>query len=262
MQSSKSNQQWFESQSFWTHYAPVLFDEERWSEAPFVAQRVVDLAHLKPGDLLLDAGCGPGRIAVELAALGIQVTGVDMITSFLEAGEESAQSEGVDIQWVQDDLRRFVRPQSFNAAVSLYTSFGYCQDIEEDRQILENIARSLKPNGFFILECVSRETALLHFTEGEEFQRGGFEVSTHFELLKDNRGLLSQWNIQNQQECHSHSFVQRLYSAEELKEILFSLGYKTVDFFGGWDARPYDEKADTMVLVAQMGSLMRNSEVL
>ena len=62
--SDSLHRQWFESESFWLDYAPVLFDEERWSEAADVAESVVRLAELEPGDRILDAGCGPGRIAV------------------------------------------------------------------------------------------------------------------------------------------------------------------------------------------------------
>ena len=35
---------WFESESFWTQYAPIMFDDARWAEAPAVARYVKDLA--------------------------------------------------------------------------------------------------------------------------------------------------------------------------------------------------------------------------
>lgn len=246
-----SNREWFESENFWLDYAPVLFDENRWSEAVDVAESVIRMANLKPGNAVLDAGCGPGRIAVELAALGIKVTGVDMITAYLEAARESAQAEGVFLEPVKADLRCFRRPCAFEAAVSLYTSFGYCQTEEEDLLILKNIAASLKPGGRFILECVSRETALLHFTPGETFERGGFRVTTRFELINGNRGLLSRWDIDNGTVSRTHSFVQRLYAAEELCTILRSIGFEQTALHGTWNGAPYDSNADTMILLAR-----------
>lgn len=242
--------QWFESQSFWLDYAAVLFDEDRWSEAVDAAEKIVRLANLKPGDTVLDAGCGPGRIAVELAVLGMNVTGVDLIEPYLAAAAESAQAEAVAFEPVCADLRRFCRPHAFKAALSLYTSFGYCRTSEEDRQILRNIADSLQPGGCFILECVSRETALLHFTEGESFERGGFRVHTHFELLNDNRALLSRWDIENDTLRRSHTFSQRLYGASELIDILKELGFSQTRLYGNWRGASYDDNADTMILVA------------
>ena len=48
--SDSGETQWFESESFWTDYAPVLFDEERWSEAAGVAESVVRMAELTAGE--------------------------------------------------------------------------------------------------------------------------------------------------------------------------------------------------------------------
>ena len=81
---------WFESESFWTTFAPIMFDDARWAEAPTVARYVKDLAGLKAGSKILDAGCGLGRISVELAALDLDVTGVDIIQAELDAAAESA----------------------------------------------------------------------------------------------------------------------------------------------------------------------------
>ena len=50
--------QWFEEEDFWINYAPIMFDDARWAEAPDVAEYVKKIANLKEGDSVLDAGCG------------------------------------------------------------------------------------------------------------------------------------------------------------------------------------------------------------
>ena len=99
--------EWFESEQFWENYGPIKFDEQRWSEAGAVAESVVRIAGLEKGAKILDAGCGPGRISVELAILGMDVTGVDLIQSELDAARESAEDEGVFLNLVKSDLRTF-----------------------------------------------------------------------------------------------------------------------------------------------------------
>jgi cyclopropane fatty-acyl-phospholipid synthase-like methyltransferase len=59
--------QWFEKEAFWVNYGPIMFDSSRWAEAPTVAEQVCKIAGLSEGSSILDAGCGPGRISVELA---------------------------------------------------------------------------------------------------------------------------------------------------------------------------------------------------
>lgn len=287
MEKNEKKQDWFESESFWAQYSPVLFDAQRWAEAPTVAEGVLriigapaeipgaassdsaarteaeakadakadakpDVPSLHQGPAILDAGCGPGRIAVELAARGARVTGVDLIRPFLNAALESAQDEGVELDLVQADLRTFTRPETYDAAVSLYTSFGYCDTIEEDMQILKNIAVSVKKGGWFILEMTGREIAVRDFTEGEWFERGGFTVLTEFTVVGAWEGLRSRWMlIDDAGRKLDHVFVQRLYSAVELKRLMLASGFSSVEIYGDFDFSPYNEKARTMVLVAR-----------
>ena len=270
---------WFESEKFWTQYAPIMFDDARWAEAPAVAQYVKDIAGLGEGAKVLDAGCGLGRISVELAALGLDVTGVDIIQSELDAARDSAEAEGVPLNLINQDLRTFHSPNQFDCAINLYTSFGYCATIEEDMQILKNIAASLKPGGCFILECTSRETAILYWTPGEEFERAGYKVVTHFEVVGAWEGLKSQWtlyplsesslrdnnkatSLQDNNKTPSlrgadatkqsidHTFIQRLYPASFLRDKLLEFGFTKAAVYGDYDFSPYNEHARTMVIVA------------
>ncbi len=244
--------EWFENENFWQDYAPVIFDENRWAEASGIASAVMSLAELKCGNSVLDAGCGPGRISVELALLGLNVTGIDIIQSELDAAKESAEYENVALTLLNKDLRFFKSEQKYDCVVNLYTSFGYCKTKEDDFLILKNIFDCVKNGGIFILECVSRETAILNFTEGEKFFRSGIAVETNFSVVGAWEGLRSVWNLTFADgKKIEHEFVQRLYSAPELKNELLKIGYKNVEIYGGYKKQPYDQTAATMVLVCK-----------
>ena len=247
---------WFESESFWTQFAPIMFDDARWAEAPAVAQYVKDLAHLKDGAKVLDAGCGLGRISVELAALNLDVTGVDIIQSELDAARDSAEAEGVPLTLINHDLRNWHAPDQFDCAVNLYTSFGYCETVDEDLQILHNIADSVKPDGTFIMECTSRETAVMYWTPGEEFERAGYKVVTHFEVTGVWEGLKSQWILypltgDTTKPVVDHTFIQRLYPATFLRDKLLEFGFSKAEVYGDYDLSPYNEHARTMIIIGK-----------
>src|SRR5688572_16014470 len=76
-------------------------------EAAFVA----DL--LEPGARVLDAGCGTGRVAVELARRGFDVTGADNDPSMLEVAR---RSDGV--RWHDADLAALDLPERFDLVVA------------------------------------------------------------------------------------------------------------------------------------------------
>lgn len=249
---NKVKKEWFENADFWEKYSPVIFDENRWAEAPGVALAVKKMAELKSVSSVLDAACGPGRISVELALLGFDVTGVDIIQSELVAAQDSAEAEGVKLTVLKEDLRNFSSEKKYDCAVNLYTSIGYCENPEDDLKILRNIYESLKPSGIFILETISRETAIINFTKGEDFFRSGIRVITEFSVVGAWEGLCSSWTLVfSDGKKIEHQFVQRLYSAPELKKELLKIGYKTVEIYGGYEKQPYDQNAKTMVMVCK-----------
>ncbi|MCR4953536.1 MAG: class I SAM-dependent methyltransferase [Treponema sp.] len=258
----KSGPEWFESEDFWLNYSPIMFDENKWNEAPAVAECVKKIAGLKKGSTVLDAGCGLGRISVELADLELDVTGVDLIQAELDAAKEYAQAENVPLKLVKADLRSFNAPEQFDCTINLYTSFGYCDTIEEDLQILKNMAASVQKGGTLILECVSRETAILYFTQGEEFERAGFLVRTEFSVEGAWEGLKSRWTLFPQgtnltknpdtKPVVDHVFTQRLYSAVDLCNFIKKeCGFTSAQTYGDFELSPYDQNAKTMVIVAK-----------
>ena len=109
------------------------------------------------GGSVLDLCCGPGRHSVELARRGFQVTGVDRSPFLLAKAREQAAKSGASVEWVEQDMRNFVRPASFDLALSLFTSFGYFEDEQDDLRVLRNIHQSLKENGVLIIEVLGKE---------------------------------------------------------------------------------------------------------
>lgn len=252
MEPNKSKKEWFEEEDFWLNYAPVMFDQNLWAEAHGVAEGIVDLANLKQGYSVLDVCSGPGRISVELALLGMKVTAIDITQPYLDIAKETADDEGVELELINHDMRTFKTEKKYDAAVNTYNSFGYCDSISDDNKILKSTYDALKDNGVFLIELMSRETAVKNFTEGEWYQRENLTILTEFTVEGLWEGLRSKWIIINEEGKRlSHEFVQRLYSAKELKDNLLEAGFSEVKAYGGFDGRPYDHNAMTMVLVAR-----------
>ncbi|KRE53749.1 bifunctional 2-polyprenyl-6-hydroxyphenol methylase/3-demethylubiquinol 3-O-methyltransferase UbiG [Phycicoccus sp. Soil748] len=77
-------------------------------EAAFVASL------MSPPVRVLDAGCGTGRVAIQLTALGYHCTGVDADAAMIEVAEQRDPST----TWVRQDLSRLqLRSQAFEMAV-------------------------------------------------------------------------------------------------------------------------------------------------
>src|SRR4051812_30786670 len=66
-----------------------------------------------PPASVLDAGCGTGRVAIELARRGVAVTGVDVDASMLATARKSAP----DLNWYEHDLATFDLGRTFDVVV-------------------------------------------------------------------------------------------------------------------------------------------------
>ena len=134
---------WFDDESFWNGLYPFMFAERKFDIAEDEARSILDLVNLGEGDVL-DLACGPGRHAVALAKEGFRVTGVDLSPFLLQKAISLARTESVDVEWVRDDMRHFVRPEAFDLVINIFTSFGYFDDKRDDTTVLQNIHRNLR----------------------------------------------------------------------------------------------------------------------
>jgi SAM-dependent methyltransferase len=253
--------EWFNDESFWEHYAPIMFDAAHWTEVPLVADAVTHLAHLdlygeeagfSPcGPRILDLCCGFGRITSELSRRGFAACGVDITESYLRTACEDAAHENLDIEYVKADARSFIRPAFFDAAVNLYISFGYFEDPEDDFAMVRNVYESLKPGGAFIIETLGKEIAVRDFVGAEWFEKAGFTVLTEYAPVDSWAGLGNRWILIKDGERIERKFTQRLYSGVELRSLLYRAGFSAVELYGDWDESAYDQYAKKLIAVGR-----------
>ncbi len=241
--------EWFEDEEFWTAYAPIMFDEDRWAEVPAVVDAIERLVRLAPGAAVLDSCCGPGRPSLELASRGYNATGIDITEAYLEAARESSASLE-RARFLRADIRDFSAEEPFDLALNLYTSFGYFSTPEEDVLALRRLRAALKPRGILIVETTGKETAARDFTEGESFERCGWSVRTEFSVVGAWEGLRNRWILTRGAETVDRAFTLRLYSGTELRGALLDAGFSDARILGGLDGSPYDQRASSLVALA------------
>ncbi len=144
---------WFET--IFDERYPELFGPLE-GNAENEVDEIIDLLALQPGSAVEDLGCGRGRHAIPLARRGFAVTGVDLSEKMLGIARTRARKEGVAVEWVREDMRVFRRPGTFDLCLSLFTSFGYFND-EENQKVLDNVGMSLKEGGILLLDLRNAE---------------------------------------------------------------------------------------------------------
>lgn len=108
------------------------------------AKGVVDLLAAKPGERILDLGCGTGTLTAEIAASGAHVVGVDRSSEMIDAARKKFPA----IQFEVCDARAL----PFSAEFDAVFSNAALHWIPEAESVVEGVSRSLKQGGRFIAE--------------------------------------------------------------------------------------------------------------
>jgi len=127
------------------------WDPDRYrSEAGFVAELglpVVDLLAPRPGERILDLGCGEGALTATLAEMGCEVVGVDASPDQIAR----ARAEGLDAHVL--DGHRLIEAPRFEGAFDAVFSNAALHWMKRDPDaVLAGVARALKPGGRFVAE--------------------------------------------------------------------------------------------------------------
>lgn len=122
------------------------------------AEFIIANCRLEPGMSVVDFGCGQGRHALELAAKGILVTGIDYISAFVDVARSRASTSGIaGADFVVDDCRTADLKRAFDVALCLYDVIGSYADENDNLAILRNVVAHTRPGGFVLLSVMNME---------------------------------------------------------------------------------------------------------
>ncbi len=245
--------EWFEDEAYWERVYPFIFPELGSQAVENETDRVLELAGLKDGDVL-DMACGPGRYVMALAKKGFKVTGVDLSPFLLRRAMARAGEETVDVELVQDDMRRFVRPEAYDLVINLNTSIGYFDDKQDDLRVFENMHRSLRKGGVLVIDVMGKEVLARGFvpTSSEELTDGRLLVQRR-EVFDDWTRIRNQWVVVEGDSTTTFRFHLTVYSGQELKDRLMKVGFDDVKLFGDVDGSEYGLAARRLIAVARRG---------
>jgi SAM-dependent methyltransferase len=232
----------------------------------------------RAGSPVLEIGVGTGRLAFCLAAIGVDVVGIDSSVAMLRTLERKRAQVGklpgrVDV--IAADMRRFALRRRFPLAIIAFRTFLYLLTKADQRRALRAVRRHLLPGGRLVMSFFvpPRELVATGRTEPQEMTRfaapnGGGEVVAidWAEFVPGRQRVIShityEWRGtggrnggQETRSCPTRrierELVARYVFPEEVPPLLEGCGYRVVEAYGGFDRRALGVDSREQVWVAE-----------
>jgi SAM-dependent methyltransferase len=197
----------------------------------------------KSGGPVLELGVGSGRIAVPIAAAGIEVVGVDLSAGMLEVARERAELAGVPIDLRLGDMRDPPVDGTFPLVIVPFRSLLHMETDDDRRAALRAVAAHLAPGGRFVFDVFAPSQDDIDETNGKWlerepgiWERADWHVETRTLILRV-RGA----------EAESEMSLAWL-SVGEWKQLLKEEGFKVDRVYGWFDRQPWRGGEDSIYL--------------
>ena len=229
---------------FWR--AAISVEQTR-AEADFINNQL----QVPVGAKLLDVPCGNGRLSIELAAFGFELTGVDIAVEFIDEAKSASQARGVNVDWQNIEMRTLPWTAEFDGAFCFGNSFGYLND-DENADFLTAVSRALKPGARFILDAPAVAECLLpHFVGNRTIELGDISCTIDNRYDHEQSRVFPSFTFVRNGIEDQRSSSQRVYTYKELVGLLGQSGLETVAAYGSLTEEPFQLGAHRLLLVTK-----------
>ena len=210
--------------------------------------------------LVLELGCGTGKMTRLLAGKGYDMIGVDNSVDMLEIAMEKKEEEGQDILYLLQDMREFELYGTVRAVVSVCDSMNYLTEEEDLLEVFRLVNNYLDPGGIFIFDLnteykyeeILGEATIAEDREDASFiwdnyydpeeQINEYDLALFIPVEKDGETLYRKY-----EETH----YQKAYSLEKVKELLAKAGMEFVDAYDAFTRNPVKEDSERIYILAR-----------
>ena len=204
--------------------------------------------------LLLDLGCGTGKLTRFLAEKGYDMIGVDYSYEMLDIAREQSDES---ILYLLQDMREFELYGTVRGIYSACDSLNYILEEDELREVFALVNNYLDPGGLFVfdLNTPHKYTELLaENTFAETRDEGSFIWENYYDeeekineydltlYIKEEDGRFQRFEETHIQKCYELTTVQRL---------LEEAGMEFVAAYDAYTKEPVSEESEKVLVIAR-----------
>lgn len=150
---------------------------------------VFSLIDIKPGELVLDVGCGTGNYTIELVKRGVDAIGIDSSEEMVAYARIKAKNANIETSFHTSDAMNLPFPDS---TFDMVISNGLLCFLKEPEKALMEMRRVLKPGGRLVVGVLNRWSPWALFRRIKGFFKDTIYNQAHFISPPELEGLLKR----------------------------------------------------------------------
>lgn len=204
--------------------------------------------------LLLDLGCGTGKLTRIMENYGYDMIGVDNSYEMLDIAREHSTD---NILYLLQDMREFELYGTVRAIYSACDSINYILEEDELRDVFALANNYLDPGGLFVFDINSPykyKELLAENTFAETREEGSFIWENYF----DEEEQINEYDLTLYIKEEKESFLrfqevhyQKCYELSTIKTLLEEAGMEFVAAYDAYTKQPISEESEKILIIAR-----------
>ena len=237
-------EEWFDSPLYELLYANRNEDEAN-KLADLIEQKIPNVDYSR----IVDVGCGRGRHSITLAERGYHITGLDLSTHAIEKAKRITADRGLqNVEFIVQDMRQPLSTR-FDAALNLFTTFGYFIDNEQNEQVLESVNSMLKKNGLFLIDYLNSNRVEDELVPEEHGSHKGVEFTINRYI--ENGCVFKKIRFSGDKVGSPKEYNERvkLYDRKWFEDVMERSGFLIHEVMGNYSGDAFDELSSPRLII-------------
>ena len=210
-------------------------------------------------ELVLDLGCGTGRMTLELARRGYDMTGVDLSPEMLDIARENAEREQLSdrMLWLLQDITEFELYGTVELAVSCLDTLNHLTSVAELKKCLSLVHNYLVPDGLFLFDVNGRRKFEQIYADNAYVMEEDGSLCV-WQNAYDQKTRLCDFYITVFKEEKDGRYArydeietERMYTLRSLKSALAECGFEFVGAYSDFDFTEATDSDERIYITAR-----------
>lgn len=208
---------------------------------------------------ILELCCGSGRLTIPLAK-EYNICGVDNSSSMLKQAKLKASKEGIEINFVEADIRVLDLPEKYDLIFIPFNSIHHLYQNQDLFDALTVVKKHLKEDGLFLLDCFNPN--IHYIVEAEKELNKIAEYTTDDGRKVVIKQIMKYENTTQINRIEWHFFIDnlfhsvqnldmRMYFPQELDTYLKWFGFTIIHKFGSFDEEIFKDNSEKQIFICK-----------